>query len=70
LDLGGAIAGRRSDYQKQLTKALIEQCLTAELVTHLEEEKKEKDEQRPKNRRNGHFSFPLFVSSLDLIFSS
>jgi putative transposase len=39
---------------KQLTKALIERCLTAELVTHLEEEKKEQDEQRPKNRRNGH----------------
>ena len=39
---------------KQLTKALIERCLTAELVTHLEEEKKEQDEQRPQNRRNGH----------------
>jgi putative transposase len=39
---------------KQLTKALIERCLTAELVTHLEEEKKEQDEQRPHNRRNVH----------------
>ena len=39
---------------KQLTKALIERCLTAELDTHLEEEKVEPNPERPKNRRNGH----------------
>lgn len=39
---------------KQLTKALIERCLTAELDTYLEEEKTEQEDQRPKNRRNGH----------------
>jgi putative transposase len=37
---------------KQLTKALIERCLTAELDTHLDEEPIE--ESKPKNRRNGH----------------
>jgi putative transposase len=36
---------------KQLTKALIERCLTAELDTHLEEEP---EAAQPKNRRNGH----------------
>ena len=40
---------------KQLTKALIERCLTAELDTHLEEEKAEPEAERPRNRRNGHF---------------
>lgn len=44
---------------KQLTKALIERCLNAELETHLQEEKanppeSELDEIKPKNRRNGH----------------
>jgi putative transposase len=39
---------------KQLTKALIERCLTAELDTHLEEEKQELEPTSPKNRRNGH----------------
>jgi len=39
---------------KQLTKALIERCLTAELDTHLEEEKQEAEPTTPKNRRNGH----------------
>ena len=39
---------------KQLTKALIERCLTAELDTHLEEEKQEAEPTNPKNRRNGH----------------
>jgi putative transposase len=44
---------------KQLTKALIERCLNAELDTHLQEEKAnlpepETDEPKPKNRRNGH----------------
>jgi putative transposase len=37
---------------KQLTKALIERCLTAELDTHLEEESRE--DSKSKNRRNGH----------------
>jgi putative transposase len=39
---------------KQLTKALIERCLSAELDTHLAEEKAEAEPERPKNRRNGH----------------
>ena len=39
---------------KQLSKALIERCLTAELDTHLEEEKSSPEVDRPKNRRNGH----------------
>jgi putative transposase len=44
---------------KQLTKALIERCLNAELDTHLQEEKAERAEappetSGPKNRRNGH----------------
>jgi putative transposase len=43
---------------KQLTKALIERCLNAELDTHLEEEKErrkeESEEEKPRNRRNGH----------------
>jgi putative transposase len=39
---------------KQLTKALVERCLTAELDTHLEEERTEPEEASPKNRRNGH----------------
>ena len=38
---------------KQLTKALIERCLRAELDTHLAEEKAEPETDRPKNRRNG-----------------
>ncbi len=38
---------------KQLTKALVERCLSAELDTHLAEEKAEPDEERPRNRRNG-----------------
>jgi putative transposase len=37
---------------KQLTKALIERCLTAELDTHLDEEPRENS--KTKNRRNGH----------------
>lgn len=39
---------------KQLTKALIERGLSAELDTHLEEEKVDPNPDRPKNRRNGH----------------
>lgn len=38
---------------KQLTKALVERCLSAELDTHLSEEQAEADLERPKNRRNG-----------------
>jgi putative transposase len=39
---------------KQLTKALVERCLTTELDTHLEEERTAPEESSPKNRRNGH----------------
>lgn len=39
---------------KQLTKALIERCLTAELDTHLKEQKEEIEANNSKNRRNGH----------------
>jgi len=39
---------------KQLTKALIERCLTAEIDTHLQEERAEPESDKPKNRRNGH----------------
>jgi putative transposase len=38
---------------KQLTKALVERCLSAELDYHLTEEKAEADASSPKNRRNG-----------------
>jgi putative transposase len=38
---------------KQLTTALVERCLSAELDTHLDEERAEPDPERPKNRRNG-----------------
>lgn len=38
---------------KQLTKALIERCLSAELDYHLAEEKAEPELDRPRNRRNG-----------------
>jgi putative transposase len=37
---------------KQLTKVVIERCLTAEWDKHLEEEPRE--ESKAKNRRNGH----------------
>jgi putative transposase len=39
---------------KQLTKALIERCLDAELHTHLEEQHQAPEPPAPKNRRNGH----------------
>lgn len=39
---------------KQLTKALIERCLTAELDTHLQQEQLEPIAASPKNRRNGY----------------
>jgi putative transposase len=38
---------------KQLTKALIERCVSAELDSHLAAEKAEPALERPKNRRNG-----------------
>lgn len=39
---------------KQLSKALIERCLNAEIETHLEEERLVPDPEVPRNRRNGH----------------
>ena len=39
---------------KQLTKALVERCLTAEIDTHFQEQETEVDQDKPKNRRNGH----------------
>ena len=39
---------------KQLTKALVERCLTAEIDTHFQEQQTELDQDKPKNRRNGH----------------
>ncbi|NJL84868.1 MAG: hypothetical protein HC886_01030 [Leptolyngbyaceae cyanobacterium SM1_1_3] len=38
---------------KQLTKALVERCLSAELDHHLSAEKAETEVYSPKNRRNG-----------------
>ena len=38
---------------KQLTKALVEKCLTAEIDTHLQENQSDQ-EQKKNNRRNGH----------------
>lgn len=39
---------------KQLTKALVERCLNAEMEEHLEGERSQPSEDKPKNRRNGH----------------
>ena len=39
---------------KQLTKALVERCLDAEMDEHLEAEREQPNEEKPKNRRNGH----------------
>jgi putative transposase len=39
---------------KQLSKALIERCLSAELDTHIEEERSNSETDLPRNRRNGH----------------
>jgi putative transposase len=41
---------------KQLTAALVERCLNAELKTHLEEERSEpaSEPSQVRNRRNGH----------------
>lgn len=39
---------------KQLTKALVERCLEAEMKTHLEEQRSQPSVVKPANRRNGH----------------
>jgi putative transposase len=39
---------------KELTKALGEKCLTAEIDTHFQEQQTEKVQNKSKNRRNGH----------------
>lgn len=39
---------------KELTKALVEKCLTAEIDTHLQENQTEAKKGKTKNRRNGH----------------
>ncbi|MBD1995904.1 transposase, partial [Leptolyngbya sp. FACHB-541] len=39
---------------KQLTKALVERCLEAEMKTHLETQEVQTQASKPANRRNGH----------------
>jgi putative transposase len=39
---------------KQLTKALVERCLEAEMKTHLEAQEAHPPTSKPANRRNGH----------------
>jgi putative transposase len=39
---------------RQLTKALVERCLEAEMKTHLEEQPPQTPTAKPGNRRNGH----------------
>jgi len=39
---------------KQLTKALVERCLEAEMKTHLEAQKPQSQAAKPTNRRNGY----------------
>jgi putative transposase len=39
---------------KQLTKALVERCLEAEMKTHLEAQETQSSTSKPANRRNGH----------------
>jgi putative transposase len=39
---------------KQLTKALVERCLEAEMRTHLETQEAQTQASKPANRRNGH----------------
>ena len=39
---------------KQLTKALVERCLEAEMKTHLETQQPQTPTAKPANRRNGH----------------
>jgi hypothetical protein len=41
---------------KQLSKALIERCLSAELDTHLSEERSNPEPELPRNRRNSGFA--------------
>jgi putative transposase len=55
---------------KQLSKALIERCLTAELDTHLDEEKSSPEAEGPKNRRNGHSKKRLKESLVNQRFKS
>jgi putative transposase len=44
---------------KQLTKALVERCLEAEMKTHLEEQQPQPPTAKPVNRRNGHSQKPI-----------
>ena len=39
---------------KQLTQALVERCLEAEMKTHLDEQQIQAEHSKPNNRRNGH----------------
>ena len=39
---------------KQLTQALVERCLEAEMKTHLDEHRIQPERSKPNNRRNGH----------------
>jgi len=39
---------------KQLTHALVERCLEAEMKTHLDEQRTQPERSKPNNRRNGH----------------
>jgi len=39
---------------KQLTKALMERCLEAEMKTHIEEQRSQTEVPKSRNRRNGH----------------
>ena len=39
---------------KQLTKALVERCLEAEMKTHIEEQRTQTEVAKSNNRRNGH----------------
>ena len=39
---------------KQLTHALVERCLEAEMKTHLDEQRTQPERSKPHNRRNGH----------------
>jgi len=44
------------EFSRQLTKALVERCLQAEMYTHLEEQRAEiqLEQSAVQNRRNGH----------------
>ena len=39
---------------KQLTQALVERCLEAEMKTHLDEQCTQAEHSKPNNRRNGY----------------